>query len=43
MEGSLKELSKYSKHLGGYYAEDLQIQNFIAVLGGSCFFKEGIS
>ena len=33
------EREKYEYH-GGYYAEDLQIQNFIAVLGGSCFFKE---
>lgn len=33
------EREKYEYH-GGYYAEDLQIQNFIAVLGGSCFFNE---
>ena len=31
------EREKYEYH-GGYYAEDLQIQNYIAVLGGSCFF-----
>lgn len=33
------EREEYEYH-GGYYAEDLQIQNFIAVLGGSCFFHE---
>lgn len=33
------EREEYEYH-GGYYAEDLQIQNFIAVLGGSCFFRE---
>ncbi|MBQ0027954.1 MAG: hypothetical protein KBS96_05060 [Lachnospiraceae bacterium] len=33
------EREKYEYH-GGYYAEDLQIQNFIAVLGGSCSFCE---
>lgn len=33
------ERKNYEYH-GGYYAEDLQIQNFIAVLGGSCFFQE---
>lgn len=33
------EREEYEYH-GGYYAQDLQIQNFIAVLGGSCIFSE---